>query len=95
MLSGHAPFHVNPGDDGAAMMARIEGEQFSSNLHALDHILSLTNSTFLTAGIAMLCVMKVKFKLYQQTFSSELEDNFTIYSKSTETSALKIHNKYV
>jgi hypothetical protein len=38
---------------------------------------------------------KLTFKLYQQAFSCVLEGNFTIYSKSTETSALRTHNKYV
>jgi hypothetical protein len=39
--------------------------------------------------------MKVKFQTLKEAFSSELEGNFTIYSKSTETSALKIDKKYV
>lgn len=38
MLCGHAPFQVQPRDDGAAVMARIKGEEFGSNINALDHI---------------------------------------------------------
>jgi hypothetical protein len=48
MLCGHVPFQVQPGDDGAAMMARIEGEEFNFNIDALDHISS--EAKYVTKG---------------------------------------------
>jgi hypothetical protein len=36
MLSGHAPFHLQSGDDSAAVMARIKGEEFSLSIDGLN-----------------------------------------------------------
>jgi hypothetical protein len=44
MLSGHAP----SGDDRAAMMARIKGEEFNFNTRALGHISS--EAKYVTRG---------------------------------------------
>jgi hypothetical protein len=48
MLCGHAPFHVQPGDDFAALMARITGEEFRFHIDALDHISS--EAKYVTKG---------------------------------------------
>jgi hypothetical protein len=40
MLSGHAPFHVQSGDDGAAVIASIKEGEFGINNEALNHISS-------------------------------------------------------
>jgi hypothetical protein len=48
MLSGHAAFHGQSGDDGAAVMARIKGEEFSFNTNALNHISS--EAKYVTKG---------------------------------------------
>jgi hypothetical protein len=40
MLTGHAPFHIQSGDNSAAVLAKVAGGLFSFNTDVLNHISS-------------------------------------------------------
>ncbi|XP_023714018.1 uncharacterized protein LOC111867980 isoform X2 [Cryptotermes secundus] len=79
MLCGHAPFQVQPGDDGAAVMARIKGEEFGSDIDALDHI-SL-EAKYVTKGL-LTADPKDRLKLSDLTYNGWVQ-GFSVIAEPT------------
>ncbi|PNF43832.1 Ribosomal protein S6 kinase alpha-5 [Cryptotermes secundus] len=81
MLCGHTPYQVESGDDVAVVMARINGEEFSSNIDALDHISS--EAKYVTKGKKSDKYVKIESRQEKQDFFTSkilLLDNKFIFS---------------
>jgi hypothetical protein len=67
MLTGHAPFHVQSGDNGAAVLAKVTGGSFNFSTEALSHISSGAK-----------CVMEGKNSDKYRIFSNLIHTRFTV-----------------